>query len=74
MFDKQKEIGQITTPVKVTIFDHNQRASATHIANLVRVITQDELIDSVYSKDGNNPKIVFKDQSESININDTEDQ
>lgn len=74
MFDKQKEIGQITTPVKVTIFDHNQRASATHIANLVRVITQDELIDSVYIKDGNNPKIVFKDQSKSININNTENK
>ena len=67
MFDKQDKD---TIPINVTIYDHNQEASASHIANLVRVITQDELIDKVYSKDENDPKIVFKSQSKSININD----
>lgn len=71
MFDKNNP--KSLTTVNVTIFDHNQNASASHIANLVRVITQDELIDSVYSKDGNDPRIVFRPQSESINIYDTED-
>lgn len=73
MFDKQKDLRDVTVPVKVIIYDHNKKANASHIANLVRVITQDELIDSVYSKDGNDPRIVFKPQSPSININDTED-
>lgn len=44
MFDKQDKD---TIPINVTIYDHNQEASASHIANLVRVITQDELIDKV---------------------------
>ena len=74
MFDKQKDLRDVTVPVKVIIYDHNKKANASHIANLVRVITQDELIDSVYSKDGNDPRIVFKPQSPSININYTEDQ
>lgn len=74
MYNKKDNPKKEITSVKVTIFDHNQKATASHIANLVRVITQDELIDSVYSKDKNDPRIVFKPQSPSININDTEDQ
>ena len=58
--DKQKDLRDVIVPVKVIIYDHNKKANASHIANLVRVITQDELIDSVYSKDGNDPRIVFK--------------
>ena len=71
MFDKNNP--KSPTTVNVTIFDHNKKASASHIANLVRVITQEELINGVYGEDGKNPKIVFKPQSESINIYDTED-
>lgn len=75
MFDKQENRdNKPTIPVNVTIYDHNKNASASHIANLVRVITQEELIKGVYGEDGKDPKIVFKPQSPSININGTEDQ
>lgn len=72
MFDKNNPESLID--VNVTIYDHNQNATASHIANLVRVVTQEELINGVYGEDGKNPKIVFKPQSPSININDTEGQ
>lgn len=67
MFDKQENHdNKPTIPVNVTIYDHNKKSNASHIANLVRVITQEELIKGVYGEDGKNPKIVFKHQHESI--------
>lgn len=66
--DKQKGLRNVIVPVKVIIYDHNKKANASHIANLVRVITQEELIKGVYGKDGKDPKIVFKHQNESITL------
>lgn len=73
MFGKQENLGFYSS-VNIIVYDHDKKASFNHIANLVKVITQDELIDSVYSKDGKEARIVFRPQSESINIYDTEDQ
>ena len=42
-----------------TIFYYNQEAMASQIANLVKVIEQDELIERVHGK---NPTIIFKQQ------------
>lgn len=65
---------KLATKIKVTIYDHNKESSANHIANLVRIITQDKLINNVYSENGEEPMLEFKPQSPSINIYDTEDQ
>lgn len=67
MFDKQANSLKENTNVNITIYNHNPEASASHIANLVRIITQDELIDSVYSKETDkNARIEFKPQSDPI--------
>lgn len=65
-FYKEENSNGVILPVKIIIYNHNQRATASHIANLVRVITQGGLIDNVYGKDKEDPRIVFKHQNESI--------
>lgn len=62
------------TKIKVKIYDHSKESSANHIANLVRIITQDKLINNVYSENGEEPMLEFKPQSKSININSTENK
>lgn len=46
---------------RITIFYHNKKANAQQIANLVKIIGQDELIDRV---SGENPTIIFKEKQE----------
>jgi hypothetical protein len=48
---------------KITIFFHNKKAYAQQIANVIKIIGQDELIKRV---SGANPTIIFKQQQQRI--------
>lgn len=68
--DKDVLIDFITNPkTKVTIYYFSENHYSEQIINLVHLIGPDTLNSMVY---GTNPKIVFKHQSEMINISDSE--
>lgn len=50
---------------KITIFYHNEEAHKRYIANLVRIIGQDDVIRRVY---GHNPTIIFEEQDKNLPI------
>ena len=54
-----------TEGAKTTIFYHSQESLGNQIANLVKVIGQDNLIARVH---GENASIIFKQQQEAIQI------
>lgn len=60
-----KENNRYKENTKVTIFYYDKKAYASQIANLVKVIGQDELIERV---SGVKPTIIFEEKKQSISI------